>query len=622
MTSARTAAWYFDYAPLSTRSEDSGAPDCDLILATPDDVDPAQVVRILGTLVPDANVTPLFSGHPIFWTRIESSLPIDRAVLSHLLVTSGVPVRYIASARFSSQMLPAPPAWGEARPRRATDWRVRGVRPVPERDSPWRWFLREEGVNLSRAACGTGAGTRLAIIDNDGRDLEKVQLDAEVLVNVASVPRAAAHAAMLIGWAVGADPDPGVNFRGVAPDASVRMYCIPKAVDEVFSLPLAIVRAVEDGADVIVCATYVESQASPLLDDALEFAVRVGRVGRGTALVFPTGREMSSPPGATHSSLSLGLAEPASDPRVFCIAPSARDGTWFLWRDRHGKLRPFANRGPAIRWLAPGDDMAYPFAPDDRPGHAESSGAAGIAAGVLLLVMACNPELDLAELEDVLTASASRIDGVRQTSDTSVGDHRDLMPLGLDADGHNAKHGYGRLNATSACLCARDPIARALVLIGETESALRYLEDLAGDRANAPYSSATARWAARAMLTSARLTHTAATIARALRLACSHPERARGQPPGHLLRHVCLFVRFLLDADPGLVVASELQHLERRLRDILGSAAAREVEAGLIGEASRVFDSGMHADSPAPSVKRLLAPEPVLFTERAVRVRT
>src|SRR6185295_3517776 len=117
---------------------------------------------------------------------------------------------------------------------------------------------------------------------------------------------------------------------------------------------------------VIACATYIDGLMSPLLDDALEVAVRLGRGGLGTAVIFPTGREMSSPEGSRHSSLSLGLGEPASDPRALCVGPSARDGGWFLWRDHRGKFRPFANRGPSVRWLAPGDDMALPFAVDDR----------------------------------------------------------------------------------------------------------------------------------------------------------------------------------------------------------------------------------------------------------------
>src|SRR5262249_33308705 len=157
------------------------------------------------------------------------------------------------------------------------------------------------------------------------------------------------------------------------------------------------------GADVIMCASYIEGTTSPMLDDALEFAARLGRRGRGAAVVFPVGRETSSPATSSHASLSLALGDPASDPRVFAIGPSGKEGGWFFWRDRKGRLRPFANRGPAVRWLAPGDDLTFPFLQDERLFHSESSGASAIAAGVILLVMESNPALRLTEVDAILT---------------------------------------------------------------------------------------------------------------------------------------------------------------------------------------------------------------------------
>jgi len=70
---------------------------------------------------------------------------------------------------------------------------------------------------------------------------------------------------MLVGWAVRARRSDGSTFTGVAPDASPRVYCIPKPGRDVWSLPLAILRAVDDGADVIVCATYVEGRGQSVV---------------------------------------------------------------------------------------------------------------------------------------------------------------------------------------------------------------------------------------------------------------------------------------------------------------------------------------------------------------------
>jgi hypothetical protein len=586
----KASHWYFDYAPISIGGGDTLQLEQDLVLATVADVDPASIVELLAGVVPDVEVTPLFSGHPIFWTRVRSSQPIDRNSFQARLESSSISVRYIVATCRGSQRLAPRLDCATARPRRPLDWKAREATTAVEPQAPWRWFLRTEGANVARTACGTGAGARLAVIDNDGLDLDRVELDAEVLVGVDTVPRASGHAALLIGWAVGAQTTTGGRFRGVAPDASVRFYCIPKSANEVLSLPLGIVRAVNEGADVVVCATYVEGQTSPLLDDALEFARQLGRGGKGAAVVFPTGREMSSLPGSVHSSLSLGMAEPASDPRVFCVGPSARTGDWFLWRDRKGKLRPFSNRGPAIRWLAPGDDMANPFLPEDRPGHAESSGAAGIATGVMALVIACNPELTLAEVDGLLQETAVDMDASRQTADAELADTRDLLPLGTDADGHNAKHGYGRLDAAAACMSSRDPVAFALIRTGHAAAAAAYLKNRADDPGVRVYGDALARWTVRAMLFDAGLVHACCAVVRACRLLAPVHSRGLAEAPGSLLRQLGIIVRLFLDATPPAGVASELVELDQRIYRAQEGNASSEVDTAILSLAKRVFE--------------------------------
>jgi hypothetical protein len=578
--------WDFDFAPIAIGGGDLDQPDADLVIATETDVDAARVAELLRSLAPRIEVSCLFSVHPLYWTRVQASQLVDRQEVAARLREGGLRVRYVTSARYGSQVLPPPLDFGDARPRKANDWSAREPRDLMERNTPWRWFLREHGVNVVRPVCGTGAGTRLALIDNDGGDLHHVALDAELPIMVESIARATNHAALLLGWCVGART-PSAEFHGVAPDASPRFYCIPKPSAEIVSLPLAIARAADDGADVIVCATFVDGQTSPLLDDALEVAVRMGRGGRGAVVVFPTSRQVSSPRASRHSSLSLGLFDPASDPRVVCVGPSARDGRWFLWRDRRGKLRPFANRSPALRFLAPGDDLAYPFADDDRPAHAESSGASAVAAGVALLTLANNPELSLPELHVALTETASTVDASAQVDDPALGDRFDLMPRETDPDGHNAKHGYGRLNATRATLVVSDPVSACLSRIGEDDAAARYLAFRRDGSGSGLYSERTATWAARVLLRERQATHVFAALCRAARLFHAHPEHLPEQPPGHLLRQIALALRALLLAHPPDGVLEELERLERRVRELLthqpATAGMERVIANTIG---------------------------------------
>jgi hypothetical protein len=276
---------------------------------------------------------------------------------------------------------------------------------------------------------------------------------------------------------------------------------------------------------------------------------------------------MSSPEGSNHSSLSLGMAEPAADPRVFCAAPSSRDGGWFLWRDRRGKIRPFANRGPGIRWLAPGDDMAYPFAVNDRPAHAESSGASAVAGGVLLLLLGQNPDLSWSELDALLRVACVPVDPTRQADDPELADRRDLLPLGVDADGHNAKHGYGRLSARRACLSALDPLAQALVKLGDVDAAQRYVEIRANEMP-VPMSEGLARWAARVALRDFGFSHALAAGLRALRLTVNRDPAAPPEPPGHWLRHAGICLRMLLALGPSPEQARELRALDAAMRGL------------------------------------------------------
>jgi hypothetical protein len=558
--------WDFHYEPAAAPLTDDGKPAIDLIVATDADVDPAMIAGALASLGTDVEIEPLLSLHPLFWTRVRAGTPLDRCELQRRVETTGVGVRYVASSRHCSTRIAPPLDVRNARPRHPLRWQPKANAKYDDPHTAGRWFLREEGVAVERAICGTGSGTRLAIVDNDAGNTDRLDIDAEVLVGLSDAPRGSQHGALLGGLATGAYSDDRRRYvAGVAPGASLRLYLIPKPGADVFTLPLALVRAVDDGADVVVCATYIEGQSSPMLDDALEFACSLGRSGRGTAIVFPTGREVASAAGSTHASLSLALGDPASDPRVFCIGPSGRDGGWFLWRDRRSRLRPFANRGPSVRWLAPGDDVASPFADGERLTHAESSGASSIAAGVMLLALGVNPHLSLSELDALLTRTATRVPLRGLHEDPDVADPHDVLPHGRDEDGHDAKHGYGRLHATRACLVAADPFAHAMISMGEESAAQTWFALRSRDQTlSLSYSPGLAAWASRSLLSDASLLHATSVVVRHARLLADRPERRRAHQQGAFVRQLALLQRALLGSSsaeaPG-ALETEIQNL-------------------------------------------------------------
>jgi hypothetical protein len=602
-------SWDFGYEPPSSERDgwigEPGVGDDDgmttrthAIVASRTRVDPAVVADALRGLMIDVEAQAVLDEAPLFWTRLRSDVPASPEVIARALAAAAIDVRYVTDACAPSLELPPPLDFTRAATPRPAGWRTRARRsstppssPPSSPPPPGDWFLgRGGGIHIDREVCGTGAGMRLAVIDDETADLDRVELDRLVPIGLDDAPATSGHAALMVGWAMGALRPGGERFDGVAPDASVRVYCIPKPGGDVVSLPTAIARAVFDGADVIVCATYLGMGAtSPLLDDALEVAVRLGRRGRGTVVLLPTGREASSTGNSIHASLSLSLDDPASDPRVHCVAPGGREGGWFLFRGPSGKVRPFANRGPAVRWLAPGDDVAYPLATRDQLFHAESSGASAIAAGVVLLVLGANPTLTLPELHAVL---ARTVDApCTDAEGLPLADPHDLLPVGHDRDGHNARTGYGRLNASAACATAADPVALALAAIGEPGIAAAWCSQ--SDR---PYSEKTARWIARALLGRPDLDHALRTVVRHVRLLAAKPSRSRAHAPGGLARQLGTLARELLRMRPPSVVARELSQIATLLAD-----PRRLASTALDERAMALFRRDAPGDTGSPS---------------------
>ncbi len=560
--------WDFGYEPsAASYREAPSEPDLDAVVATEAPIDEGTLRRALQGVGAAVKIHTLIARAPLFWCRVRAAAPLSPDAVADAVAAAGIDLRYVASSRVGSMALGRTLGVANAPVAEATRWSVHPARPTPAVSTEGDWFLGHDGggMRVDRRVCGTGSGTRLAVIDHDAADLEQVDLDDVVLVGMDRASEASGHAALMAAWATSARRPDGTRFVGVAPDASPRLYVIPKPGADDVSLPVAIARAVFDGADVVICATYIEGTTSPMLDDALDVASRLGRGGRGSVIVFPTGRETASSGGSLHASLSLDFGDPASDPRVHCVAPGGRLGGWFLWESSRGLVRPFANRGPAVRWLAPGDDLAYPFSSRERLMHAESSGASAVAAGVMLLLFGSNPDLRLHEVQAVLERSVDLPDDP-PVAGGRLADPADILPLGSDRDGHNCKCGYGRLNATRACAIAADPIALGFAAMGEDELAVAWR--LSPER---PYSEALARWAARALLSRRDMEHGVRAVLRHLRLVSMEPLRAKAHASGALARQLALVTRELVRMQPPASILGEVEMLGTRLRSAADS---------------------------------------------------
>jgi hypothetical protein len=253
-----------------------------------------------------------------------------------------------------------------------------------------------------------------------------------------------------------------------------------------------------------------------------------------------------------------------------------------------------------VRWLSPGDDIAYPFLAKERMFHAESSGAAALAAGVALLVVANNPRLRAPEVFTLLARCATPAEGLSEETMASLVDRSDILPFGRDRDGHDAKHGYGRLHATRACLAARDPVCLELVLMGEDGAARAWADARDKDpAARKVYDKRFACWAVHALMGDADLEHAARAVLRHVRLLAADAKRQAHHPPGAVSRQLAIVARTM--ANSHRAPRSVRPFVER-----LAEAARRMAESGAEGEAplwqlaQRVFASeGPHRSAPA-----------------------
>ena len=208
---------------------------------------------------------------------------------------------------------------------------------------------------------------------------------------------------------------------------------------------------------------------------------------------------------------------------------------WFSVAAARRRLRPFANRGPAVRWLAPGDDLAYPFSPRRSsrftPSRAEPPPSPPASCSCC---SACNPELGLHEVHALLERTRGRTRRRRPRSQ-----RRWPIPPMCCRSGSRPRRTRRQVRLRSS---QRDPRVRSR---GRPRGA-GARRDGRGRRWRSPgalsparpYSEALGRWAARALLarpdSSTRSGRCYGTSA-----SCRPgPQRGRAHAPGALARQL------------------------------------------------------------------------------------
>ncbi|MDM0108783.1 S8 family serine peptidase [Variovorax sp. J22R24] len=280
-----------------------------------------------------------------------------------------------------------------------------------------------------------GRGVRVAVIDN-GFDVAHPDLAAGIAAESGFFDATGNFQQTLTGYPdndhgtfcagmVGARHNNGRAGCGSAPECELLLVAslgdqvgtqatLARAVAYAADPRLEVTTAsVAAGADVIVSSLGPNGAnwaLTTVLDNALVFASRRGRRGRGTPIFWAS---------SNGNNVDIALDQVVSHPMVIAVGRSRRDD-----------MEDNSARGAQLDFLAPGVNVVSTGSGGGTRTATGTSFAAPLAAGVGALALAANPDLRADEICDVMRATCDKIGGVA-----------------YNAQGHHTDYGYGRVNA-------------------------------------------------------------------------------------------------------------------------------------------------------------------------------
>ena len=287
-----------------------------------------------------------------------------------------------------------------------------------------------------------GAGTRIAVIDN-GFDVAHVDLAPAIVAESGFFDNTGAFRRTLTGYP---DNDHGTFCAGMAaarhnnatdgcgsaPEA--RLLLVATRNDQVgtqATLARAVAYAANPameiaGADPATGADVIVSSLGPnganwaltaVLENALVFAARQGRRGRGTPIFWAS---------SNGNNVDIALDQVVSHRDVIAVG-----------RSRRTDVEDNSARGAQLDLLAPGVSVVSTASGGGTRTDTGTSFAAPLSAGVGALVLSLNPNLQAQEVFQILRDTCDKVGGVA-----------------YDAAGHNLDYGFGRVNAFRAVMQA------------------------------------------------------------------------------------------------------------------------------------------------------------------------
>lgn len=291
-----------------------------------------------------------------------------------------------------------------------------------------------------------GRGVRIAVIDN-GFDVTHTDLAPGIAAesgffNAAGTFRQTLtgfpdndHGTFCAGMAA-ARQNNGIDGCGSAPESELMLVAtrndqvgtqatLARAVAYAANPTMEVAGASPaNGADVIVSSLGPNGATwslTSVLDNALRFAARQGRRGRGTPIFWAS---------SNGNNVDITQDQVVSHPDVIAVG-----------RSRRTDVEDNSARGRPLDFLAPGVSVVSTASGGGTRTDTGTSFAAPLSAGVGALVLAINPDLHAGEVRQILRDTCDKIGGVT-----------------YDQTGHHLDYGYGRVNAFRAVIKAMHSI--------------------------------------------------------------------------------------------------------------------------------------------------------------------
>ena len=330
---------------------------------------------------------------------------------------------------------------------------------------PLQWHLQktviggkviDQHVNIEKAwAISRGKGITIAVVD-DGVDMAHPEFEGRIVHprdvtassdNANPVEADDNHGTACAGMACAAGLEGGAS--GTAPEANLMPIRLRSGLGSMAEAN-AFVWAAEHGADVISCSwgptdgdwwnpndpTHKRYTALPDSTRlAMDYALTKGRGGKGCVILFAAGNGnevtkndgYASYPGviAVSACNDTGKRSVYSDyGKSICVSFPSGDYAW----------KPFKHPAAISDGLRTTDRAQGPgYIPENYVNSfGGTSGACPGMAGVVGLMLAANPNLGPADVQNIIRQSCMAID-------TAEGEY--------DSDKHSIYYGYGRINA-------------------------------------------------------------------------------------------------------------------------------------------------------------------------------